>query len=65
MKFLEEMKKKPGDDILIFINTFGQIVNLGFRDFTVLSGLVKEIENKRSELQNIRSVIETENAILR
>lgn len=65
MKFLEEMKKKPGDDIVILINTFGQIVNLGFRDFTVLSGLVKEIENKRSELQNIRSVIETENAILR
>ena len=65
MKFLEEMKKKPGDDIVILINSFGQIVNLGFRDFTVLSGLVKEIENKRSELQNIRSVIETENAILR
>ena len=65
MKFLEEMKKKPGDDIVILINTFGQIVNLSFRDFTVLSGLVKEIENKRSELQNIRSVIETENAILR
>ena len=65
MKFLEEMKKKPGDDIVILINTFGQIVNLGFRDFAVLSGLVKEIENKRSELQNIRSVIETENAILR
>merc|ERR1712241_1280697 len=35
------------------------------REFSVLSSLLKEIENKKSELQNIRNVIETENAILR
>ena len=36
-----------------------------FREFAVLSSLLKEIESKRSELQNVRNVIETENAILR
>ena len=36
-----------------------------FREFSVLSNLMKEIENKKSELQNVRNGIETENAILR
>ena len=64
----DEIKTRSHNPLLQTVLEMFLIQNVDiycFREFSVLSNLMKEIENKKSELQNVRNGIETENAILR